>query len=215
MTQKTMTFVLTLWVIENSVKRSFRYTSHTSSTWQDYKGLFTTSIPQSCVCTTIAFQSPIMMLFKSHSYSQFSNMYTMKTFILFLAQCLAVSLALSPEASSGGTRGVFTPRPTPAATPSSFRLYGQGLVLPPPSGFEMHEERAQVLAPACHLSSKVELPRRHFPSPFALQRSEMLVNTEMTVGRVAMVAAVVLFTFEVTTGQSLPDQISALCNLYP
>lgn len=79
----------------------------------------------------------------------------------------------------------------------------------------MHEERAQVLTPTRHLSSKVELPRRHFPSPFALQRSEMLVNTEMIVGRVAMVAAVAFFTVEVTTGQSLTDQISALCSLYP
>ena len=142
-------------------------------------------------------------------------MYNMKAFILILAQCIAVSLALSPEASNvGTTRRAFTPRTTPASTPPNFRLYGQGLVLPHPSGLEMHAEQVQVLAPARHLSSKVELPRRHFPSPFALQRSEILVNTEMTVGRVAMVAAVVFFTVEVTTGKSLPDQISALCSLY-
>jgi hypothetical protein len=148
---------------------------------------------------------------------EFSNiMFTIKTFILLLTQCLTMSLALSPEASSGGTRRAFIQRPTPASTASNSRLYGQGLVLSHPSGFEMYEERAQVLAPARHLLSKVELPRRHFPSPFALQRSETLArNTEMTMGRVAMVAAVVFFTVEVTTGQSLPDQISALCSLYP
>jgi hypothetical protein len=79
----------------------------------------------------------------------------------------------------------------------------------------MHEERVHGLASARHSLSKVDLPRRHFRSPFALKRSEMLLNTEITVGRVAMVAAVVFFTVEVTTGQSLPDQISAFCSLHP
>jgi hypothetical protein len=145
-------------------------------------------------------------------------MNTMKVLILFLAQYLAVSRALSPEASSCGTRRAFTPRPTtPALTqPSSPRLYGQELVLPHPAGLEMHEdERVHGLASARHSLSKIELPRRHFRSPFALQRSEMLANTEMMVGRVAMLAAVVFFTVEVTTGQSLPDQIAALCYLHP
>jgi hypothetical protein len=139
-------------------------------------------------------------------------MFPMKAFILFLAQCLAVSLALSPEASSGDTRRAFAPRPTPASTPSNSRLYGQGLALPHPAGIEMHEERVQVMAPARRLSSKVELPRRHSRSPF----TEMLVNTEMTVGRAAMVAAIVLLAVEITTGQSLPDQImSAIYSLHP
>jgi hypothetical protein len=134
----------------------------------------------------------------------------MKAFILIIAQCLAVSLALSPEASSGAMRGAFAPRPTSASTPPNSRLYGQGLALPHPAGFDMHEERVQVLAPARHLPSKVELPRRTF-----VRSPEILANTEMTVGRAAMVAAIVLFTVEIATGQSLPDQISAFCSLHP
>jgi hypothetical protein len=142
-------------------------------------------------------------------------MHTMKSFILFLSLCITVSLALSPEASSGVTRRAFAPRPTPASTPSNSILYGEALGLPRQSGVEMYEQQIQVLAPARQLPSKVELPRRHFRNPFAFQRAEMLVNTEMTVGRAAMVAAIVLFTVEITTGQSLPDQISAFCSLHP
>jgi hypothetical protein len=90
------------------------------------------------------------------------------------------------------------------------------MALPPPAGTQMSSERVWAPAPAHHqLSSKVELPRRHLRSPFALQRAEMLVNTEMTLGRAAMVAAIVLFTVEIATGQSLPDQILALCSLHP
>jgi hypothetical protein len=79
----------------------------------------------------------------------------------------------------------------------------------------MHTERVWAPAPGHHLSSKVELPRRHPRSPFAIQRAEMLVNTEMALGRAAMVAAIVLFTVEIATGQSLPDQMLAFCSLHP
>lgn len=79
----------------------------------------------------------------------------------------------------------------------------------------MHAERVQVPAQARHLPSNIELPRRHFRSAFNLQRSEMLVNTEMTVGRVVIIAAIVFFTVEISTGQSVPDQIAAFCSMHP
>lgn len=54
--------------------------------------------------------------------------------------------------------------------------------------------------------SKLELPRQVEAD---VAKARMMFQVEMVVGRVAMVAAVVLFLVEVTTGQSLPDQIAS------
>jgi hypothetical protein len=123
--------------------------------------------------------------------------------LLIINQLLAGSCGLSPEVSSSDMQRAIVPRhTTPGSTPSNSRLYGsQGMALPPPAGTGMH-----------HLLSKVELPKRHLHSPFALQWAEMLVTTEMTL----VVAAIVLSTtVEIVTGQSLLDQISAFCSLHP
>jgi len=58
------------------------------------------------------------------------------------------------------------------------------------------------------VSPELELPSKHFtaaPPP----EETFAMTVEMTLGRVAMVTAVVLFVTELTTGQSLPEQIMA------
>jgi hypothetical protein len=53
----------------------------------------------------------------------------------------------------------------------------------------------------------LEIPR-HVESDLA--KAKMVMSLEMLLGRAAMVASVALFVGEMTTGQSLPDQLSAM-----
>ncbi len=64
---------------------------------------------------------------------------------------------------------------------------------------------ADVAVQANNMPSRFELPRRLDPA--ARMRTRVLGEMEILLGRVAMVAAVVLLAVELTTGQSLPDQI--------
>lgn len=68
-------------------------------------------------------------------------------------------------------------------------------------------EQQQQRTTAPSLSPELELPKRTQTIP------EELLSVEITLGRVAMVAAVILLATELTTGQSLPEQImaAALC----
>lgn len=55
----------------------------------------------------------------------------------------------------------------------------------------------------------MDLPR-HSPPQEVLQRQKFMLDAEMLVGRLAMVAAMVLFANEIFTGSSLADQVSKL-----
>jgi hypothetical protein len=55
----------------------------------------------------------------------------------------------------------------------------------------------------------MDLPR-HSPPQEVLQRQKFMLDAEMFVGRLAMVAAMVLFANEIFTGSSLADQVSKL-----
>jgi len=62
------------------------------------------------------------------------------------------------------------------------------------------------------LPSSWDLPR-HSPDQQTISRLRLLEDTEMMLGRVAMIAALVLFSVELTTGQSLPYQIGSFFGL--
>jgi hypothetical protein len=53
----------------------------------------------------------------------------------------------------------------------------------------------------------LEIPMRVEPD---LAKAKMAMSLEMILGRAAMVASVMLFAGEMTTGQSLPDQLSMI-----
>jgi hypothetical protein len=54
---------------------------------------------------------------------------------------------------------------------------------------------------------RLEIPRHIEPD---LAKAKMVLSLEILLGRAAMVASVVLFVVELTTGQSLPDQLFTL-----
>jgi hypothetical protein len=54
---------------------------------------------------------------------------------------------------------------------------------------------------------RLEIPRHVEPD---LAKAKLVMSLEILLGRAAMVASVVLFVVELTTGQSLPDQLSTL-----
>jgi hypothetical protein len=54
---------------------------------------------------------------------------------------------------------------------------------------------------------RLEIPRHVEPD---VAKAKLVMSLEMLLGRAAMVASVVLFVVELTTGQSLPDQLSTL-----
>ena len=61
---------------------------------------------------------------------------------------------------------------------------------------------------SAHLQA-MDLPR-HGPSASEKETAKMLESLEAMIGRVAMLAALVLMTTELTTGMSLPEQLSKL-----
>jgi hypothetical protein len=54
---------------------------------------------------------------------------------------------------------------------------------------------------------RLKIPRHIEPD---LAKAKMVMSLEILLGRAAMVASVVLFVVELTTGQSLPDQLFTL-----
>lgn len=66
-------------------------------------------------------------------------------------------------------------------------------------------------------STSVAAPRKIFLPQAALESAEKkkvaeMMDTELIVGRVAMVSAIIMLTTEVMAGTSLPQQISNLLN---
>jgi hypothetical protein len=55
----------------------------------------------------------------------------------------------------------------------------------------------------------VDLPR-HSPPKKVIQRQKLLLDLEMMVGRIAMIAALILMSGEIITGLSMTDQVSGL-----
>ena len=167
----------------------------------------------------------IHQLQKTRSYSSHSShpstMPTNMMSVLFiLAQLLAVSYALSPEAAPSKKRAASVPRYTPGTTsPANSRLFFRdgsdvyNAVLP-------QSTKSQLSSTAVmhdySMPSPLDLPRHSVPRnsyyPLSLNLAspkQALLDTEINVGRVAMAAAVVLFSVEIATGQSLPDQFVA------
>ncbi|CAB9521630.1 expressed unknown protein [Seminavis robusta] len=57
--------------------------------------------------------------------------------------------------------------------------------------------------------SKMDMPR-HGPTAQEIQSAKLLMSMEMTIGRGAMMVAVLLMGTELVTGMSLPEQVSHL-----
>jgi hypothetical protein len=55
----------------------------------------------------------------------------------------------------------------------------------------------------------VDLPR-HSPPKNVIQRQRLLLDLEMMIGRVAMIAALILMSGEIITGLSMTDQVTGL-----
>jgi len=75
------------------------------------------------------------------------------------------------------------------------------------ASLQQHQTRAAPVAPVQRVNSWLEQPRHRQPD---IVKAKVLFSLELGLGRVSMVAAVVLLLVEVTTGQSLPDQILSL-----
>jgi hypothetical protein len=58
--------------------------------------------------------------------------------------------------------------------------------------------------------SKMEIPSKHAPTANQIESAQFLVSMEMTVGRAAMLVAVLFMATELTTGMSLPQQLALL-----
>jgi hypothetical protein len=75
--------------------------------------------------------------------------------------------------------------------------------LPPPAYFESSTVKLQQRLPVDRTPAPYDLPRH-------TADTTLVSGVELSIGRLAMVAALVLLVTEVTTGQSLPDQVQAL-----
>ena len=136
------------------------------------------------------------------SLSRSSLLAIVSTFIFMLAN----------PANAWGNK-VSVNRPRSFASPSKPKCDGSSLGYK--SGIE-EEDNLNVYAAAIssalpvksELPSKWELPRHSPPADDAM-RERLLWDTEMTLGRVAMVAALFLLVGEIFTGQSMTDQVTS------
>lgn len=148
----------------------------------------------------------------------------MKSTLFLLAPLvLAVSMALSPEAhtvaktrtasSLATPRYAFAPTaPLPGGGDSRlfFRDGNDGYTVPPPTPAEIAATR---VTPTPSLPAQIDLPRHTtIRSPNAVQAAALVDTAELTVGRTAMIAALVFLSVELATGQSIPEQIAAFCS---
>jgi len=60
------------------------------------------------------------------------------------------------------------------------------------------------------ISTNLEIPRHVRPTVTEIENAKVLMSLEAVLGRGAMLAAIVLMTTEITTGMSLPEQLSKL-----
>jgi hypothetical protein len=58
--------------------------------------------------------------------------------------------------------------------------------------------------------NKMEMPTKHGPTANEMESAQLLMSMEMTLGRAAMLLAVVFMATELTTGMSLPQQLASV-----
>jgi hypothetical protein len=156
----------------------------------------------------------------------------MLQFRSFLTFLLALVLAARPASSFSLGHACRSPKPTMtmafdgnAAKPKAFstfrRIFGKSRKSP--LFYQNGNEYAQDLQLPLVIESVVvvksstlnvyvnplELPK-HSPSKEVVARAKFLLNSEMALGRIAMIAAVLLLVGEVVTGLSITDQITSL-----
>jgi hypothetical protein len=113
------------------------------------------------------------------------------------AGALSQDLALLDEPRLYTQQGVARALPLEESSPRGFIRASANVALP-------KARRFFTKSPAL---GRLEIPRHVEPD---LAKAKMVMSLEMLLGRAAMVASVVLFVVELTTGQSLPDQLSTL-----
>lgn len=89
----------------------------------------------------------------------------------------------------------------------------------PSSPLEQHELTTPLLqhqedAASSATINPLELPARRHRINVRRELEDGAEKVEMALGRLAMVTAMVLFAVEITTGQSLPDQITAFTSTF-
>jgi len=136
----------------------------------------------------------------------------MKTAIILLL-FLPFSTALSSIASNANKNRITTG--DLSMTDTTLRFYQDGIARD--RDFVSPAQKKKVATfvqqqQTQQLPSSWDLPR-HSPDQQTISRLRLLEDTEMMLGRVAMIAALVLFSVELTTGQSLPYQIGSFFGL--
>lgn len=113
------------------------------------------------------------------------------------ANAMSQDLALFDEPRLYTQQGVARALPLAESSPSRAFIHASANVALPTT-------RRFTKAPSL---GRLEIPRHVEPD---LAKAKLVMSLEMLLGRAAMVASVVLFVVELTTGQSLPDQLSTL-----
>lgn len=130
----------------------------------------------------------------------------------------ALAFTVDPTKSSGRRAGVVSARPTapspsPSALESTIAKSFDSATLSSSSDADTSKiyQSAAFVPPAAAkvVPNSMEMPRHVQPD---IARARTMLQLELIVGRTAMVSAVLLFLVEVTTGQSLPEQISSVMN---
>ena len=146
-----------------------------------------------------AFLSSLLLVFL---YSQFSAT-TVTAFVaapspsFFVRQHLASTSISSPSKLAVST--IY----------SDFSEVSPRLPLSAPDTQELQDFAVPVVGIETASLRSMDLPK-HGPSAEQIQTTKALMSVEMMLGRGAMILAVILAATEVTTGRSLPEQLSSL-----